>query len=271
MAIKMGTSANDRLFGTWKQDVIFSYGGSDFLDGRAGADLMAGGRRNDVYIVDNAQDDVIEEAGGGRADMVKSRIGFELPDFVENLRLLGNKNLAGMGNELSNQIIGNSGNNRLSGDEGSDKLAGAAGNDAIWGGDGKDLLRGGDGNDRLIGGYGGDVLHGGDGADRFIFTSFVDSTSGRSRDTIADFSQSQGDRIDLRKMDSNIMWFGDGSFQFIGTIEFEVRNTLFDGEVRYERRGGNTVIEADIDYDDEADFSILVKGIIDFRASDFIL
>ena len=271
MAIKMGTSANDRLFGTWKQDVIFGYGGSDFLDGRAGADLMAGGRRNDVYIVDNAQDDVIEEAGGGRADMVKSRIGFELPDFVENLRLLGNKNLAGMGNELSNQIIGNSGNNRLSGDEGSDKLAGAAGNDAIWGGDGKDLLRGGTGNDRLTGGDGGDILRGGDGADRFIFTSFLDSTSGRSRDTIVDFSQSEGDRIDLRKIDTDSFWSGDDDFRFIGTGEFGVSWSLFDGELRYERRGGNTIIEGNIDDDDRAEFSILVKGIIDFHASDFIL
>ena len=83
------------------------------------------------------------------------------------------------------------------------------------------------------------------------------------------FSSASPPQIDANI--SNI--FGDDSFRFIGTTEFEDTSSLspFEGELRYQKWGRNTLIEGDITADNKADFSILVKGIIDFHASDFIL
>ena len=62
-----------------------------------------------------------------------------------------------------------------------------AGNDTLIGGGGRDQLNGGDGNDTLTGGGGGD---------RFTFSSRLDPVA--NRDTITDFSISDGDRIELK-------------------------------------------------------------------------
>jgi Ca2+-binding RTX toxin-like protein len=71
----------------------------------------------------------------------------------------------------------------ITGDAG-DYLDGGAGNDTIYGGGG---------NDTIIGGIGNDTLSGGTGADIFKFAE-----AGASNvDTILDFSNSEGDKIDL--------------------------------------------------------------------------
>jgi Ca2+-binding RTX toxin-like protein len=63
-------------------------------------------------------------------------------------------------------------------------LFGNAGNDVIVGGSGDDLLVGGAGNDNLTGGAGADI---------FRFIKFENGS-----DTITDFNLSEGDKIDLR-------------------------------------------------------------------------
>jgi len=67
------------------------------------------------------------------------------------------------------------------------------GNDLIDGGSGNDIIYGQEGNDTISGGLGNDTLSGGSGADTFVF-----SESGTANlDHIIDFSDSQGDKIDL--------------------------------------------------------------------------
>ena len=82
------------------------------------------------------------------------------------------------------------GRDDLYGGAGDDNMKGGKGRDLLLGGVDEDTLNGGKGRDRLDGGYEADTLTGGKGADMFIFYS-VDG------DHVTDFSQKQGDKIDL--------------------------------------------------------------------------
>jgi Ca2+-binding RTX toxin-like protein len=53
---------------------------------------------------------------------------------LENLTLLGTKNISGTGNGFDNVLIGNAGNNKLFGMAGADHLSGGRGNDMLTGG-----------------------------------------------------------------------------------------------------------------------------------------
>jgi len=66
--------------------------------------------------------------------------------------------------------------------------------DSLFGGAGDDMLFGLKGNDTLYGQAGADSLTGGAGADRFVFE---DATVFDAVDTIEDFSQAEGDVIDV--------------------------------------------------------------------------
>ncbi|MBV8624885.1 MAG: calcium-binding protein, partial [Herbaspirillum sp.] len=60
---------------------------NNILDGMGGADIMAGGKGDDSYYVDNAGDQVIEKAGEG-VDTVYAKVSTSLSANVENLVLL---------------------------------------------------------------------------------------------------------------------------------------------------------------------------------------
>ncbi len=76
---------------------------------------MFGGVGNDVYFVDNPGDVVVENANEGN-DTVFSTAHFRLSANVENLILQGSSDLQGYGNDLSNLIYGNAGNNLRNGE-----------------------------------------------------------------------------------------------------------------------------------------------------------
>ena len=127
-AFILGGSGSDLLRGSSANDVIIGLRGSDLLDGGAGADILAGGLGADTYLIDNAQDQIIESVGDD-IDLVKSSISFTLGDNLENLTLTGTDAINGTGNSADNMITGNSANNILAGGAGSDKLIGGAGSD----------------------------------------------------------------------------------------------------------------------------------------------
>ncbi|MBO6899570.1 MAG: type I secretion protein, partial [Shimia sp.] len=95
-------------------------------------------------------------------------------------------------------LTGGAGNDSLRGDRGNDVLSGGDGRDYLSGASGNDTLDGGAASDRLYLGAGSDVASGGSGADTFIFRS--DDLDG-SQDSILDFSTTEGDRLDLRRLD----------------------------------------------------------------------
>lgn len=163
----IGNEAANWLQGLGGNDTLIGLDGDDRLDGGTGADQMIGGTGNDVYEVDNIGDMVIERPGEGR-DKVRATISYYLAPDVEDLQLLGQEHLFGIGNESANRIDGNIGHNVLVGDGGNDTLVGYAGNDTMYGGSGNDVLNGGAGNDRMVGGDGNDTYYIGDAGDVVI-------------------------------------------------------------------------------------------------------
>lgn len=111
--------------------------GNNILDGRGGADAMAGGKGNDVYVIDVAGDSIVEKAGEG-IDTVKTSFTYTLAAELENLTLGGTAPAEGTGNAAANVLLGNAAGNILRGLDGADVLNGKAGADTLKGGRGDD-------------------------------------------------------------------------------------------------------------------------------------
>lgn len=161
-----------------------------------------------------------------------------------------------------------SGNDTITGTAFADVLVGGGGNDALNGGSGNDTLKGDAGNDRLYGGAGSDKLYGGTGADTFVFKTVSESTvSITGRDTIFDFKQTDKDKIDLKAIDASTKLAGDQAFKFIDTAAFHKKA----GELRYEKKGGDTFVHGDVNGDGKADFTIVIDASLNLKVGDFIL
>ncbi|TMH26866.1 MAG: calcium-binding protein, partial [Betaproteobacteria bacterium] len=161
-----GTTGNDSLVGTLGNDTINGLDGNDTLDGQGGADSMVGGAGDDVYYVDNPGDVVVEQINAGMDEVRSSLFDYILPDWVNNLTLVGNA-FAGHGNAIDNLIVGNARDNWIDAGDGNDSIDGGLGNDTIYGGAGDDTMQGGPGADYFYitggasGGPGHDVIDGG--------------------------------------------------------------------------------------------------------------
>ena len=154
------------------------------------------------------------------------------------------------GERADDELIGNVLANSLIGRQGNDILIGDLGNDRI---------RGGVGNDLLLGGRGSDTLKGGPGNDRYVFEQASDSAPSL-RDKVY---FGQGDRFDLRAIDANINLDGQQTFQFIDNASFSGRA----GELRASR----SVLQADLNGDAVADFSVQLHSGIRLSAANLML
>jgi Ca2+-binding RTX toxin-like protein len=116
--VLIGNSANNTLTGGL---------GNDTLDGQNGSDTLIGGTGDDTYIF-AAGDTVIEVSGEG-IDTVQTAVTHSLAANVERLVLTGGTAINGTGNDLDNELFGNTAANTLSGGLGADAMTGGSGND----------------------------------------------------------------------------------------------------------------------------------------------
>jgi len=88
---------------------------------------------------------------------------------------------------------------------------------------------------------------------------------GEPADTIMDFSQADGDVIDLETYEKAFV--EQQSFSFIGAADF----SGIAWELRFAHVAGETIISGDIDGDAQSDFEIHCVGTINFTANNFLL
>lgn len=284
-----GLAGADSIDGGGGDDVIFGDASfsnvtgqwNDTLDGGTGSDTMHGFDGNDTYIVDVAGDDIDSEIndGIGGVDTVRSTKANTslLDDFtdgfaLENLVLVGNSALNGIGNDNNNVLTGNGRANSLFAGAGNDTVLGGGGNDIVDGATGNDIVRGQGGNDVVAGGSGVDIRIGGQGNDtfQFLFLTPGEIDVVRQGDGASAFQgagNAVGDIFDLQNIDANAGAGGNQSFIFggVGARHLVVANIA--GGISQVR--GNT--------DGDAAFELVINiedGAVNanqYTAADFIL
>jgi serralysin len=238
-------SSIENLIGSNSTDGLYGNASANTLNGGGGADLLAGKAGNDIYVVDNASDAVLENAGEG-TDEVRASVSYALAtnQSVETLSTTDEAGTTAInltGNNLANTVVGNNGNN---------------------------ALNGGGGADTLIGAGGIDTLTGGSGADRFVWRDATESgVAAATADTILDFNPLAGDLIDLSGIDANIIAAGNQAFTFIGAAAFSGT----PGEINFVQVNGDTIIQLQTGQAVDVDMAIRIPGIGTPEASWFVL
>lgn len=257
-----GGSGNDTIDGGAGNDTINGGDGNDEIDGGKGNDKIDGGKGNDTLNGDDGNDTInggegSDEINGGKGDDVLS--GDAGDDTIDG----GDGNDTIDGGAGDDEIDGGKGNDVIDGGQGDDDIDGGDGDDIIKGGDGADTIVGGAGADTITGGLGADKITGGDGADVFVYTVKEDSgTAADTFDIITDFDVAN-DKFDLTALLEN------DEFDFIAT-----EGNAFTGngpEVRWDKTGGKTLIEIDVDGNGTADMKIELEDEVDLTAAHFNL
>jgi Ca2+-binding RTX toxin-like protein len=266
-----GEAQGDRLIsienirGSRYQDILVGDGGDNTLQGMRGNDTLGGGAGRD-RLEGWEDNDVLK--GGGGADTLDGGAGidtasyFDSPEGVNVLLDLGHAS----GGDAAGDVL--SGIENLTGSDHDDQLWGTdAHANVLNGGKGNDILKGGGGADTLWGGIGADTLHGGTeqdilngeaGNDTFKFSSAAECGLSRGvADQLSDFSEAQGDKIDLSGIDANTSLAGNQAFLFIGVNNDFHADADPRGQLRFMSDG---YVEGDVNGDRVADFYIAVNA-----------
>ncbi|WP_308813905.1 M10 family metallopeptidase C-terminal domain-containing protein [Sphingomonas sp. GV3] len=125
---------------------------------------------------------------------------------------------------------------------------------------GSEWLQGLGGDDRLTGHEGADVLTGGAGSDTFVYLTRTDSGNTRSsEDLVSDFSQAEGDRIDLSALSVQRPLLFNG----IGTPAV--------GQVGVRYDNGETLVQINLSGSGAPDMIIRLTGLVSLTSNDFVL
>lgn len=239
-------------------------GGNDYIYGDSGANILVGNGGDDFIAGDDGADDM---SGGGGTDT----LDYSLSDAAVTISLRNGTASGGHadGDTIAGfeNLIGSSHHDTLTGNGAGNEISGGLGQDLIKGQNGDDTLMGEGGRDTIRGGNGRDIQSGGSGRDTFDFNKITETgTTGATRDRITDFTQGL-DIIDLRGIDADTGSGGNNAFDFKASASF----TGTAGELRQFQTAANTIVEGDVDGDGQADFQILITGLLTLSAGDFIL
>jgi Ca2+-binding RTX toxin-like protein len=254
--VLIGSDFGDIFTGDDYADTLNGGLGDDSLEGGAGDDILIGGAGLDTAryftatsgVAINLSSDARQNTRGAGLDTLRG---------IENLN----------GSEFGDGLMGSRIANIIKGGAGADLIQGLAGDDQLFGGDDNDSLNGGEGRDALQGGLGADTLTGGAAADVFVYASTYHSTIDlAARDFIADFSHSQGDRIDLTLIDADTLIAGDQAFH-LGGAGFSGSA----GELIQSLDGlGHILLSGDINGDGVADFAVMLGTTTLLVSGDFL-
>ncbi|MBK9081013.1 MAG: M10 family metallopeptidase C-terminal domain-containing protein [Rhizobiales bacterium] len=126
----------ENAVGGFGADWLLGNGAANRLDGRGGADVMRGFTGDDVYVVDNANDRIIETANGGYdTALVSVTYRFGAYNEIEKLAVAdaaSTSTISLTGNEFGQRLEGNAGINQLNGALGADDMWGFGGDDVYF-------------------------------------------------------------------------------------------------------------------------------------------
>jgi Ca2+-binding RTX toxin-like protein len=233
----IGSAYGDVFYGNSQRNVLRGEGGADHLNGSAGDDRLVGGGGNDSLHGGSGDDELVGGDGNDTASFADYSNGPVAADLAAGTAdsvwgggrdlLSGIENL--LGSVYDDRLLGNAGANRLEGEEGADELVGRG------------------------------------GADRFYYYNQYDSTP-TLPDRIVDFSRSQGDKIDLARVDANERAPGNEAFRFVGQAEFTGA-----GQLRSFQEDGHTIIEANTYGTAGAEMRIVLDPLVSLQGTDFLL
>jgi hypothetical protein len=128
-------------------------------------------------------------------------------------------------------------------------------------------LHGADSGQAMFANRGLNTFEGNGGADDFVFSKGTTGKTEKKADIVADFTQADGDTIDLDAWDANSKQSGNQGFDFIGTAKFHGDA----GELRFIQNNGDTWIQGDTNGDRKVDLLIKLDGAVTLVAGDFDL
>jgi Ca2+-binding RTX toxin-like protein len=257
-----GGSGTDTITAGDGDDTIDGGDGTDTITAGAGDDTVDGGAGNDTVSAGDGKDKV---DGGDGDDTINGEAGDDtLNGDAGKDTIHGNDGADKInGGDDADKLYGDAGNDTIDGGADADTIDGGDGDDTLLGGAGADTITAGAGADKLTGGAGADTMTGGAGADTYIYTASSDSgTASDSFDIITDFDVS-ADKFDLTALLAN------DTFDFVAAEGGAFTGT--GAEVRWDKDGGATLIEIDINGDGTADMKIKLDDSVDLTASNFSL
>lgn len=229
----VGTPSAELIHAGGGRDVLDGGAGHDVLDGGQGADRLTGGTGDDVFVFARLQDSYASTAGDTHDRILDFDAAHDQLDLTAlGLRGLGNGHkgtlllsynsntdttylqsldadadgyrfkLALSGHYQGSLLRDNFYLRRDGGSDADTFTTTREGGALLVGHEGDDTLYGGVGDDRLQGDIGADRLTGGDGHNTFVYKALSDSYVNdtditRHVDLLMDFSQDEGDLIDV--------------------------------------------------------------------------
>lgn len=248
-----GGTGDDEIIGDDGNDTIRADDGDDTVDGGTGNDTVNGAEGDDEIDGGDGDDTLSGDVGNDTLDGGAGKDTIRGGDGTDKLN----------GEAGADKLFGDAGNDTIDGGADDDEITGGDGDDVLLGGAGKDKIDGGVGADKITGGAGADTLTGGAGADTYMYLAKEDSgTAADTFDIITDFDVAS-DKFDVTALLAN------DTFDFIAAEGGAFTGT--GAEVRWDKDGGKTYVEIDIDGNGTADMKIALDDAVDLTAANFTL